>query len=225
MDFPTPDHNSFIIIPHTFAATRVYEEEGETHVSSTTITLSISCAPLDDGKLSAEEVGTKAIIGFQRLKVWLEGILDYVILIDKDSDLLEVMQDQTANHTMVTPGKPDDALLSALLHCKATSITEGLLEIFTLSLKATDTNDIERRYRCPDQQYPLPGIEYFGKEAAHDIPWWYRPTIDVCDFEKSDDEETIAFYSADPLADIGRDYLTNDAEADIIVFDAWKKDK
>jgi len=225
MDFPTPDHNSFIIIPHTFAATRIYEEDEISQISPTTITLRISCSPIDDGVLTAEEMGTKAIIGFQRLKVWLEGILDYTILIDANSELLSVMQEKVGNHIMIVPGKPDDALLAALLHCKVAAITEGLLEIFTISLRATDTNDIERLYRCPDKQYPLPGIEYFDGDAAHDIPWWQRATIDVCDFDKTDDEERIAFYNADPLAEIGREYLTNGTEADIIVFDAWKKDK
>lgn len=225
MDFPTPEHNSFITIPHTFAATRIYEEEEVEQLSPTTITLSISCAPIDDGVLTAEEMGTKAIIGFQRLKVWLEGILDYIILIDADSELLEVMQGQVGNQVMVTPGKPDDALMAVLLHSKISAITDGLLEIFTISLKATDTNDIERFYRCPDKQYPLPGIEYFAGDAVHDIPWWCRATIDVCDFDKTEDEEMIAFYSADPLAEIGKEYLTSGSKADIIVFDAWKKDK
>ena len=225
MDFPTPEHNSYIIIPHTFAATRIYEEEDVSQISPTTITLNISCSPIDDGILTAEEMGTKAIIGFQRLKVWLEGILDYIILIDVNSDLLSILQEKVGNHIMVIPGKPDDALLAALLHSKISAITEDLLEIFTISLKATDTNDIERLYRCPDKHYPLPGIEYFDGDAAHDVPWWYRSTIDVREFDKTDDVEEIAWYSADPLADIGKEYLTNDTEADIIVFDAWKKDK
>lgn len=225
MEFPTPDHNSFIVIPHTFPAIRIFEEDEQSQISPTTITLNISCAPIDDGVLSAEEMGTKAMIGFQRLKVWLEGILDYIILIDKESELLEVMQDNTGNNVMVIPGKPDDALLAVLLHSKVSAITEGLLEIYTITLKATDTNLIERMYRCPDKEYPLPGIEYFGEEAIHDIPWWARKTIDVCDFVKTDDEETIIWHNTDPLADIGKEFLTNDTEADIIVFDVWKRDK
>jgi len=226
MEFPTPEHNSFIIIPHKFAATRIYEEkEGTSQISSTTITLNISCAPIDDGILTPDEMGTKAMIGFQRLKVWLEGILEYIILIDKDSPLLDIMLDKTDNHVMVIPGKPDDALLAVLLHSKISAITEELLEIYSIVLQATDTNQVERIYRCPDKQYPLPGIEYFGKETAHDVPWWERPTIDVCDFEKTDDEEKMIWYNTDPLADIGKEFLTNDTEADIIVFDAWKKNK
>lgn len=229
MEFPTPEHNSFIIIPHTFAATRVYEEgeEGTSQISATSITLNISCAPIDDGILTPEEMGTKAIIGFQRLKVWLEGILEFIILIDKDSPLLNIMLDKTDNHVMVIPGKPDDALLAVLLHSKISAITEGLLEIYTIGLQATDTNQVERIYRCPDRQYPLPGIEYFDIDggAAHDVPWWSRPTIDVCEFRKTDDEGEIIVFTTDPLSDIGKEFLTNATEADIITFDAWKKDK
>lgn len=225
MDFPTPDHDSFLVIPHTFSATRIYEEDEVSLISSTNITLEISCAPIDDGTLSAEDMGTKAIIGFQRLKIWLGGMLEHIVMIDVNSDLLEEMQTKVGNQIMLVPGKPDDALLAVLLHAKISAITEGLLEIYTISLKATDTDYIERVYRCPSKQYPLPGIEYFPAEAVHDTPWWTRPTIDVGDYEKSDGDEDIAWHTGDPLAEIGKEFLTDGNEADIIVFDAWKKNK
>ena len=225
MDFPTPDHDSFLVIPYEFAAIRIYEEDSVSHISATRITLSISCAPIDDGTMSAEDMGTKAMIGFQRLKLWLEGMLEHLVIIDIHSDLLEVIQKKAINQIMLVPGKPDDALLAVLLHAKISAIVEGLLEIYTISLKATDTDFIERIYRCPSKQYPLPGIEYFPGESVYKTPWWTRPTIDVCDYEKSDDDENIAWHTDDPLAEIGKEFLTNDTEADIIVFDAWKKDK
>lgn len=224
MDFPTPDHDSFLVIPHTFAATRIYEEESVSQVSPTTITLNISCAPIDDGTMSAEDMGTKAMIGFQRLKIWLEGMLEHIVIIDIESDLLDVLKTNIGNQIMLVPGNPDDAILAVLLHSKVSAITEGLLEIYTISLTATDTNFIERVYRCPDKNYPLPGIEYFSEEAVHDTPWWTRPTIDVSDYVKTDDDD-IEWHKGDPLAEIGKEFLTDGNEADIIVFDAWKKNK
>jgi len=226
MDFPTPEHDSFLVIPHTFTATRIYEEDSVSQVSPTIITLGISCAPIDDESISAEEMGTKAMIGFQRLKVWLDGILEHIVMIDMNSELLAPMQEKIGNQIMIVPGKPDDALLAVLLHAKISAITEGLLEIYTISLKATDTDFIERIYRCPSKEYPLPGIEYFSGESVYETPWWTRPTIDVGDYERSEDDETIEWHTGDPLAEIGKEFLTDDTEADIIVFDAWKnKDK
>lgn len=225
MDFPTPDHDSFLIIPYEFAATRIYEEDSVSQISSTSITLSISCAPINDETISAEDVGIKAMIGFQRLKAWLEGMLEHIVMIDIDSDLLKAIQEKADNQIMLVPGKPDDSLLTVLLHAKISAITEGLLEIYTISLRATDTDLIERVYRCPSKQYPLPDIEYFPGESVYKTPWWTRPTIDVGDYEKSDDDENIAWHTDDPLAEIGKEFLADDTEADVIVFDAWKKDK
>ena len=171
MDFPTPEHDSFLVIPYVFAAIRIYEEDSVSQISATRITLSISCAPIDDGTMSAEDMGTKAMIGFQRLKVWLEGMLEHLVIIDIHSDLLKVIQEKAINQIMLVPGKPDDALLAVLLHAKISAIVEGLLEIYTISLKATDTDFIERIYRCPSKQYPLPGIEYFPGESVYETPW------------------------------------------------------
>jgi len=223
MEFPTADHDSFIIIPHTFAASRIYEEDDVSHISATSITLKISCSPIDDENLSGEEIGKKAVIGFQRLKVWLEGMLDHIILIDVSSELFPPLQAAVGNQIMITPGKPDDSMLAVLLHSKATAITSGCLEVFTLSLTATDTDNIERLYRCQDKIYPLPGIEYFPGEAVHKTPWWTRPTIDISEYIKEDGDDSIEWNIEDPLAEIGKDYLTIEKEADIIVFDAWKK--
>lgn len=225
MDFPTPDHDSFLVIPYEFAAIRIYEEDSVSQISATRITLSISCAPIDDGTMSAEDMGARAMIGFQRLKAWLEGMLEHLVIIDIHSNLLEAIQEKANNQIMLVPGKPDDALLAVLLHAKISAIVEDLLEIYTISLKATDTDFIERIYRCPNKQYPLPGIEYFSGESVYETPWWTRPTIDVCDYEKSDDDENIAWHTGDPLAEIGKEFLTNGTEADIIVFDTWKKNK
>lgn len=226
MEFPTPDHDSFITIPHTFAASRIYEEDDTSHISATYITLKVSCSPIDDESDTPENVGTKAMIGFQRLKIWLEGMLDNVVLIDVDSGLLEPLATTVGNIILITPGKPDDSMLAVLLHSKMRAITSGLLNIYSLSLKATDTDNIERLYRCDHGHYPLPGIEYFPEESLHKAPWWTRPTIDVCDYIKTDAEEGINWPNVDPLAEIGKEFLTIPTEADIIAFDSWKqKDK
>jgi len=228
MDFPSSEHESFIIIPHVFTASRVYIEDNDMpRITAATITLKIACSPLNDDSLTTKEVGNRAIIGFQRLKVWLDAILNEIILIDVNSELLDSFQEVVSNMIMYVPGQPDDSMLSVLLHSKISAITKNMLDIHSVSLVATDTFGIERLYRNldPDNKYPLPGIEYFDGDTYHDKPWWCRPTIDICEYQKEDEDEgTVILFDTDPLAEIGKEYLTNEHEADIIVFDAWKKD-
>ena len=227
MDFPTEEHESYIVIPHTFQANRVYIDDDEIpRMTAATITLKIACSIMNDDSLTTEELGSRAMIGFQRLKIWLEAVLNDVVLIDVNSELLESLQDSIANFIMYVPGQPDDSMLAVLLHSKISAITKNMLDVHTISLTATDTFGIERIYRnlSPTKQYPLPGIEYFDGDTHHTAPWWDRPTIDVCEYAKDEDGETVVLFENDPLAEIGKEYLTSSQEADIIVFDAWKKD-
>ena len=226
MQYPSEEHESFIVIPHTFTATRVYIEEHDMpRMTAATITLKIACGPLDeDDKLTPEERGKRAVLGFQRLKVWLDAMLYEIVLIDVNSELMEPLQEGLSNMLMYVPGQPDDSMLSVLLHSKMTALTENMLNIYSVSLTASDTFGIERHYRNRSDNYPLPGIEYFDGDTAHDKPWWERSTVDICEYQKSEDGETVVMFEIDPLADIGKEYLTKSKEADIIVFDQWKKD-
>lgn len=234
MEYPSNEYKSFLVIPHTFSAIRVFEDEEKiTHMSATAITLKISCSPIDDGTMTPKEMGQKAIIGFQRLRAWLEAVLNNIIIIDAGSPIMEMMRKQVANLMLFTPGAADDSLLAVMFHSKAKSITADLMEIHSIIIASTDTENTERYYRCLDGNYELPGIEYYNdlpmnKDfiAINDIPWWERQTIDICEYARLDnDDEQIICFETDPLSEIGKEYLINDEEADIIVFDAWKKDK
>ena len=228
MQFPTEEHESFITIPHTFSVNRICMDEEASRISASNITIKLACGPVDNDAMPLEERGKRAAIGFQRAKLWMEAVLQDVILIDVNSPLLEVVVDNTSNTVMFIPGQPDDSMLSVLLHAKISAITKDLLDIYSISLVATDNESIERHYRnlSPTHIYPLPGIEYISayESPVHDKPWWERPTIDVCEFSRSDEdgEELTLWFEDDPLAEIGKEYLTNGQEADIIVFDLWK---
>lgn len=231
MQFPTDEHESFIIIPHTFSANRVYAEDEHSRISAATITLKIACGPVETESMPLDERGKRAGIGFQRLRIWMDAILTNIVVIDVESALLDTFIDNIANSVMFIPGQPDDSRVSVVLHSKISAITKDLLEIHSVSLTATDTENIERNYRNldPANKYPLPGIEYlkgtYYEKPMHDKPWWERPTVDVCEYTKEEDSEdggAVLWFEDDPLAEIGKEYLTNGQEADIIVFDLWK---
>ena len=226
MDYPGEDYKSFIVLPHTFNAIRVFDEKDVgAHMTATTITLKFSCTPIDETK----DAGAKAMIGYQRLRAWLEAVMQNVMIIDVNSPIIGAMHTGVSNLMMYTPGRTDDALLSVLFHSKATAITEGLLNIHTFWMSSTDTENSERYYRNVDNHYELPGIEYFnnrthsdGSLSSNKRPWWERSTVDICEYAQEDGEDVV-WFEVDPLLDIGKDYLNESAEADIIVFDAWKK--
>jgi len=228
VDYPSEEHKSFIVLPHTFPAIRAFDgDDGITHLTSTMITLKFSCTPMGD----TVEDGTKGMVGFQRLRTWLEAVINHILIINVESPMLESMQTSISNMMLYTPGKTDDALLAALFHSKASSITRDLLEIHTIWMASTDTENTERYYRCIDGHYELPGIEYYNDleinkevQSVNSEPWWERPTIDICEYGASTDDTDVVWFEVDPLLEIGKEYLTNDSEADIIVFDNWKKD-
>lgn len=228
MEYPSEEHKSFIVLPHTFPAIRAFESgDGVTHLTSTEITLKFSCTPIGD----TVEDGTKAMVGYQRLRTWLEAVIDNILIINVESPMLLPMQTGISNMMLHTPGKTDDALLVTLFHSKASSITRDLLKIYTVWMTSTDTENTERYYRCDDGRYELPGIEYYNDleinkeiKSTNDVPWWERPTIDICEYGDDPDNDDVIWFEVDPLLEIGKEYLTNDTEADIIVFDSWKKD-
>lgn len=228
MEYPSEDHASFIVLPHTFSAVRVYENsEGMTDIAAIRISLKFSCSTIVD----ISDGGMKAVIGFQRLRAWLGAVLNDIIIIDIKSPILPTFRENVSNIMMYTPGDVDDALLVKLFHSKASAITNDLLNIYTIWLSSTDTENTERYFRCEDGNYDLPGIEYYNDVNTEDEitarnkrPWWERPTMDICEYGKADDDKVIMF-EFDPLLEIGKEYLTGNTEADIIVFDNWKKNK
>jgi len=229
VEYPSEEHRSFIVLPHTFPAIRAFEDDNElTHLTSTTITLKFSCSPIGN---TAED-GTKAMVGFQRLRTWLEAVINNIIFINVKSAMLIPMQSGVSNMMLYTPGKTDDALLATLFHSKASSITKDLLDIHTIWMTSTDTENTERYYRCDDGRYELPGIEYYNDleinkeiKSINNVPWWERPTIDICEYGADPDDNDVVWFEVDPLLEIGKEYLTNDTKADIIVFDNLKNDE
>lgn len=227
MEYPSEEYKSFIVLPHTFPAIRAFEDDnGITHLTSTTITLKFSCTPIGD---TAQD-GAKAMVGYQRLRTWLEAVINNILIINVKSPMLETMQAGVSNMMLYMPGKTDDALLVTLFHSKASSITKDLLKIHTVWMTSTDTENTERYYRCDDGCYGLPGIEYYNDleineeiKCINNEPWWERPTIDICEYGTTPDDDVV-WFEVDPLLEIGKEYLTDDAEADIIVFDNLKKD-
>lgn len=226
MEYPSEEYKSFIVLPHTFSAIRVFDEkDAGSHLTATDITLKFSCTPTDE----TADAGAKAMIGYQRLRTWLEAVFQNIIIIDINSPMIGSIHGGVSNLLMFTPGKTDDGLLSILFHAKAAAITEGLLDIHSIWMSSTDTEDSERYYRNSDGDYGLPDISYFNDRLASDgtmssnkRPWWERPTVDICEYAQEDGEDVVWFEN-DPLLDIGKEYLTEKSEADIIVFDAWKK--
>lgn len=214
------DVNTYVILPHTFSAIRYMSDHFAPAFFNIEVTLLIDPR---NGK-NPEDIGKKAGLGFKKIKVWLELVLHDIILIRHDSSMEEVLVEESDNAVMHCPDEPDDVMIAALLMTKLKTISNGLLVVDSISLTSSDSGYIKRvMHNVP--QGMLPGIEYLGKKAVHDKPWWERETIETNDFSKEEgSEDYFAELSVrDPLKAIENEY--EDTEADIITVDTWKTGK
>lgn len=211
MHFPTHKHNSFVVCPYVFSAIRVFDKT----LVPTDIMLKISVSASQT--LTEENREEKVEEGFKKLAFWTEAVLGNVIMIDVASEKFGDIATGINNTVMFVPGEPTDHLLVQLLHNKIVTITKGLFDVHSVSLTTSDTNNFETHFRS-DGGYDLPGLEYFPGEVIHPVPWWQRPTIEVCEFPKGID-------LGDKLMNEFADYMSMDGseldgtEADIIVLD------
>jgi len=231
MEFPDNTYASFVVVPHNFSAIRVLPDR----VTPVTIKLKISVAPLDNPKLSDQEVGLQAARGFQKLKMWLDVALQDAIFIDNKSALLESFEEFTDNPIFYIPRAPDDYTLSAILHAKLSQIVQGHLLLDTISLVSSDTYFVERYFRCRDGKYTsLPGVEYMGEETVHTQPWWARYGMETVDYAKSKVENIDELMALLSLANEELDEAANEIslatekgteEAEIVTVDKWTKEE
>lgn len=210
---------TYITVPQTFSGTRVMDHR----LSPTVFNLEVVVDVDRDGKSQEASIAGGGI-GFRKLKTWLELVLPEVVMVSADSEIYDVIEGEFDNQIMVTPGEPDDFVLSMVLLAKMQAIVKGQLKIDSMTLTSSDTNGI-RRYMHYDMTETLPGIEYFPQEAVHKDPWWLRDTIETQEFLRSEvGEDFIAeFLLNDPLKAIERE--EQDTEADIIIIDSWKKEQ
>lgn len=227
MQFPEKEFTSFVVMTHEFHAVRIMGDR----ITPVRFTLKLSLMPVANPSISPELMGAKAGLGFHKLKAWCDSILYDVIIMNHHSPLSDAIEENMENVTLYTPGEPDDFILSAILHSKASQLTKGYLELDILSITSSDTFGVERYYRCTDGQYNLPGIEYVGEESLHTVPWWQRDGLDTVDFPKSKVDDPAGVLAVleesnkafdDAIMGINSDDIE---EAEIVVVDTWKKDK
>jgi len=208
--------HTIVTLPHTFPATRIIN----THITPCEFNLEVVVAPKPHTEKSVES----AALGFGKIKAWMEIALNDTILINNDSDIVHLLEEEVDNVLFKSPGEPDDVLVASLILSKIRAIVGNNLLIVNVTLWSSDTGNIKRMV-AGDLDGLLPGIEYLGVEAAYKKPWWERETIETVDFTKEDskDEYFAELVAGDPLKEIEKAFLTN--EADIITMDTWKPEK
>jgi hypothetical protein len=209
-----------IILPYQFSATRIMD----THITPCIINLEMLILSGHDKEASANH----ASIGFTKILAWMDIALNDVIMVGHDSTFDHIMMEEADNAIMLTPGEPNDMIVSLLLLSKLRVISEGFITIASLTLTSNDSQSI-KRYVAGEITDLLPDIKYLGEPAIHDKPWWERATIETVDFAKADhdDDESASYFqelvTRDPLKEIETSLLNR--EADVIKMDTWKPAK
>lgn len=211
---------SYVALQHHFQGIRVYEDS----MFPVNFQLKLFCGPNRGCAPTVQQAGHVSAISYQVLLFWIHNIMNDVLFLDPTTDLGRNLYFATDNKIIHTPGRPDDFLITRLLHSKFNAITRGNVNIGTLMFTSSDTDYCERYWT--GNEYALPGVDYLGEEAAHSTPWWERPSIDTLDILREDlsDEEFEDLENiADPLADYEKQLQEEEPQDEAEVIEIWQK--
>lgn len=182
-----------MIEKHTFSGMRVLGS----HIFSVKWKLEFMLHTFNDG--STAQIN-ESVIGYHKIKFWLDSVLDDVIFTQFDDDLGINLTYSADNVSIQLPSVPVDSHIVQILHSKLNAICGEYCSIGEVSLSASDTT--ATHIFDTAGKYTLPGAEYLEDNANH-TPWWTRSCYETADFTVSEiaqDEELRDYLDGnDPL--------------------------
>jgi len=182
---------------HIFSGMRV----NGTSIIPVTWTFTIEITPIshpEQGKIN------KSVIAYEKVKFWIENVLEDLIVAIQDSDIGVNLAYGTDNPTLLTPYVPTDNHLVHIIHAKLNAIGGEELYIGLTTLSSSETMHT-CKFNTLTGNYNLPEGDNYIEDMYHDTPWWHRPSFDFADFtanEVEGDPELQAFLSAeDPIVE------------------------
>lgn len=189
-----PGHSiSAMIEKHNFSGMRILG----THIYSVKWKLEFMLQTFNDG--SPEQVN-ESVIGYHKIKFWLDSVLDDVIFTQFDDELGLNLTYSADNVSVHLPSIPVDSHIAQILHAKLNAICGDHCSIGEVSLSASDTT--ATHIFDTAGKYTLPGADYMD-DNINSSPWWERPCFETADFTKTEvqEDEELSEYLAceDPL--------------------------
>ena len=164
---------------------------------------------------SEEGVVNRGEIAYEKLKFWIDYVLDGIIVASQDSELAGQLSYITENPVVMTPMAPSDSHLLQLLHAKFRAIVGDDLHIQLMTLTNMATGTV-CKFNTDEQMYALPEGDDYMEDLHFDTPWWHRKTMDFADFTNEEvamDKDIQEYIShEDPLVEFERELLRSYSE-------------
>lgn len=195
-----------------FSGIRIVDGEYGNSFVPTSWVLTYEITPTEP---SEEGIINKGEIAYEKIKFWMDYILDNVILSRQDNEVAINLSYTANNSVVLTPYYPSDSHMVQLLHAKFQSIAGNDLDIGLITLQNLDSNT-RCKFSTYDDNYSLPEGDDYMENMYYDTPWWFRNTMDFADFTQEDidnDPELAEFvHGEDPLVEFERELLKSYSE-------------
>lgn len=129
------------------------------------------------------------------IRQWIHDALDGVLVIDCTDTTSIDIANMVNNPVLHVVGAPIDDAIAYMLARKFRAISNGLIEVSSLSLKSSDHGLTSHQVGAGlELGFPTKVTEYMGESEYSDTPWWERPDgLTYECFYDGDEDDTDAF--------------------------------
>jgi hypothetical protein len=136
-------------------------------------------------------------IFIQRMKTFFE-IMKGSTIIGTDEEHLQVLLEKLEAQWVVIPSIPYDAIIAEILHAKLSEISEGNVEITSISVSSSLSDDVILEFKS---EYTYTEIEV--KNPTDEIqPWYFQNNVDTVGIPEeivSWEEFGLTYEAAEPV--------------------------
>lgn len=146
-------------------------------------------------------------IAYERMKYWIDYILQDSVLIDEHSEKLPAYQ-ETGQRLIVIPEEPVDQLIGIMLYLKINAIMEKRMVITEVELSSAVGEDISYTHIAGEELGPL-GVDGWWSDSRPVWSWTKK---------KQTEDKVIEMDRMPEWGDLDLDWATEDKEKSTVVF-------
>ena len=143
----------------------------------------------------ATEDGDEQTIAFERIKFFVEDVLDTAIITNIENEHNHWFMQNMKQRMVTTPGDPTDLLLAAALFSKFNQITEDKLIVSKIELESKLANNIKIHFTEEFAEESTGLLEHPGITESKKAPWWNRTDSGSADYFTFDSQGAILYIS------------------------------
>ena len=143
----------------------------------------------------ATEDGDEQTIAFERIKFFVEDVLDTAIITNIENEHNHWLMQNMKQRMLTIPGDPTDLLLAAALFSKFNQITEDRLIVSKIELESKLANNIKIHFTEEFAGESVGLLEHPGITESKKAPWWSRPDSGSADYFTFDSQGAMLYIS------------------------------